>query len=230
MQIRQHDQRGHTDLGWLHSYHTFSFGEYHDPSHMGFRSLRVMNEDRVQPGDGFRTHPHRDMEIISYVLSGQLRHKDSLGHGSVLQADEFQCMTAGTGVMHSEFNPSSTQAVHFYQIWILPEQKGLAPRYEQRSFPAREQDRWTLIASRDGGEGSFIIHQDVRVYLSQLNAGQRVDYQPPVDRHAWLQVLQGEGQVNQRPFTAGDGVAVSDGSPLEVLATQTTRVLLFDLA
>ena len=230
MQLREHNQRGLTDLGWLKSYHTFSFGEYHDPSHMGFRTLRVMNEDRVQPTGGFPTHPHRDMEILSYVLSGQLRHEDSLGHGSVLGAGEFQRMTAGTGVTHSEFNPSPSQPVHFYQIWIRPEENGLPPSYEQRPFPAHGDGRWALVASREGHEDSLTIHQDVRVYLSSLDAGQRMDYQTPKGRYAWLQVLQGSVQMNQHALVAGDGMAVSEGSPLEMLAVDWAQILLFDLA
>jgi redox-sensitive bicupin YhaK (pirin superfamily) len=222
--------RGGGDHGWLDTRHTFSFNDYHDPDYMGFRVLRVINEDRVQPGQGFGTHGHRDMEIISYVLEGELGHRDSLGHGSVLRPGEFQCMTAGTGIRHSEFNPSATEPVHFYQIWILPVRPGLVPSYDQKSFPkAEQQGRLRLVASPDGRDGSLTIHQDAEVFLSSLPAGQQVTHSLRSGRYAWLQVLRGAIQLNGVALAAGDGAAVSDESSLAVNTAGPAEVMLFDL-
>jgi quercetin 2,3-dioxygenase len=228
--VRPASERGHGQYGWLDTHHAFSFNDYYDPSHMGFRVLRVINEDRVQPGQGFGTHGHRDMEIISYVLEGALGHRDSLGNGSVLRPGEFQCMTAGTGIRHSEFNPSESEPVHFYQIWLLPKQQGLRPRYDQRAFPEEERrGKLRVVASSDGRDGSLTIHQDAEVLLTSLAAGERVSHELAPRRHAWLQVLRGAAQLNGGPLSAGDGAAVSDESSLTVLGTESCEVMLFDL-
>lgn len=230
LQVRKSTDRGHADHGWLNTYHSFSFADYHDPAHMGFRSLRVMNEDRVQPGMGFGTHGHRDMEIISYVLDGALEHKDSLGNGEVLRPGEFQRISAGTGVRHSEFNPSATEPVHFYQIWLLPQQPGLKPSYEQKRFPdAERHNRLRLVASPDAAEGSLLIHQDARVYLSSLDNGQSVAHQLSEGRHAWLQVLKGSVTLNGQPLQTSDGAALSNVRNLEINATEPSEFMLFDL-
>ncbi len=229
--VRKTEDRGHFDYGWLETYHTFSFGAYRDPDHMGFRSLRVINEDRVQPGQGFSTHPHKEMEIISYVLDGALEHRDSLGNGSVIHAGEVQKMSAGTGVTHSEHNHSQTEIVHFLQIWILPERKSLEPSYEQRSF-AEHEKRGTLrlIASRDGGDGSVTIHQDVSIYLTVLDPGQQVVHRLSADRHAWVHVARGRVGLNGHGLATGDGAAVSDEESLTIVGEEAAEVLLFDLA
>jgi redox-sensitive bicupin YhaK (pirin superfamily) len=227
---RPSQERGHAQHGWLNSYHTFSFADYYDPRHMGFRTLRVINEDRVQPGKGFGTHPHRDMEIISYVLEGALAHKDSLGTGSVIRPGEVQRMSAGTGVTHSEFNSSRTELLHFLQIWILPERTGLPPSYEQRAFPTEEKrGNLRLVASRDGRERSVTIHQAVDLYISLLPPGEVVSHLLIPGRHAWIQVARGSLLLNDVTLSAGDGAAVSDESRLTVTATDQTEVLLFDL-
>jgi redox-sensitive bicupin YhaK (pirin superfamily) len=229
--VRKAEQRGHFDHGWLDTRHTFSFADYHDPRHMGFRQLRVINEDRVQPGQGFPTHGHRDMEIISYVLEGGLQHRDSLGTGSVIRPGDVQRMTAGTGVRHSEFNASTSEPVHFYQVWILPEAAGLAPGYEQKTFPeADRRGRLRLVASRDGRDGSVSIHQDARLYAAVLEAGQRVAHALAPGRHAWIQVARGQIALNGQKLGQGDGAAVSDEPELEVAAVEPAEVLLFDLA
>jgi redox-sensitive bicupin YhaK (pirin superfamily) len=223
-------ERGGGDHGWLNTRHTFSFSDYLDPDHMGFRVLRVMNEDRVAPGQGFGMHGHQDMEIISYVLEGELGHNDSLGHGAVLRPGEFQCMTAGTGIRHSEFNPSPTEPVHFYQIWILPDRAGHEPSYDQRSFPAAErQGRLQLVASPDGRENSLTIHQDAEVYLSTLARGEQVTHSLRAGRSAWLQILRGSVQLNGIALEFGDGAAISDESSLAVRAAGPAEVMLFDL-
>ncbi len=228
--VRRSHERGHANHGWLNTYHTFSFADYHDPAQMGFRSLRVMNEDRVAPGQGFGAHPHRDMEIISYVLDGALEHRDSMGNGSVLHAGDFQRITAGTGVQHSEFNPSASEPVHFYQIWLFPNERGLQPSYEERSFsPTEKQDRLRLVASRDGRQGSLTIHQDADVFLSQLEAGRHVSHALAGGRHAWLQVLRGSVQLNEQVLTAGDGAAASELAELSLTAVEAAEVMLFDL-
>ena len=230
LEIRRANERGHVNHGWLDTYHTFSFASYRDPQHMGFRSLRVMNEDRVEPGQGFGTHGHQDMEIVTYVLEGALEHKDSIGNGEVLRPGEFQRMSAGTGITHSEFNPSGAEPVHLYQIWLLPEQKGIEPSYEQKRFAEEERrNRLRLVASPDAADGSLMIHQDARIYLSSLEEGKHVTHTIPSGRHAWLQVLRGAVSVNGHNLGASDGAAVSDQSELQVVATQPAEVMLFDL-
>ena len=228
--VRKSKERGHAGHGWLESFHTFSFAGYHDPKHMGFRDLRVINEDRVQPRRGFDTHSHRDMEILSYVLDGALEHKDSLGTGSVIRPGDVQRMSAGTGVSHSEFNPSASELVHFLQICILPERDGLAPSYEQKHFAVEERrGLLQLVASRDGREGSIRIHQDVDLYATLLAAGQAVEHALRPARNAWLQVARGRGELNGIPLEAGDGAAVSDERSLR-MAGADAELLLFDLA
>jgi redox-sensitive bicupin YhaK (pirin superfamily) len=213
---RPSDQRGLADHGWLQSRHSFSFADYFDPTHMGFRNLRVINEDRVAPGQGFGTHSHRDMEIISYVLDGELGHKDSMGTGSVIRPGDVQRMSAGTGVRHSEMNPSPTRPVHFFQIWLLPERPGIEPGYEQKRFDESEkQGRLRLVAARDGRDGAITVHADA-------------DLQP--GRHAWIQVARGTISVNGHRLDAGDGAAVSDETALELTASSDAEVLVFDLA
>jgi redox-sensitive bicupin YhaK (pirin superfamily) len=230
IRLRKSADRGRFDHGWLSTYHTFSFGDYHDPQQMGFRSLRVMNEDWVVPGQGFGMHPHRDMEIITYVLEGELEHRDSMGNGSVLKPGEFQRMSAGTGVRHSEFNPSTEHPVHLYQIWLRPHTEGLPPSYEARRFhEAEKSNRLRLVASAKGREGSLTIHQAADVYLSRLDAKAEVSHQIAPGRHAWLQVLRGAVALNGEPLTAGDGAAVSDEGALSIAATETAEVMLFDL-
>jgi quercetin 2,3-dioxygenase len=229
-EVRRGSDRGHFNHGWLDTYHTFSFGDYYDPQHTQFRALRVMNEDRVDPGQGFGTHPHRDMEIVTYVLEGALEHKDSMGNGEVLRPGEFQRMSAGTGILHSEFNPSRTEPVHLYQIWLLPRQKGIKPSYEQRAFSAADkQGRLQLVASPDGRDGSLTINQDAAVYLSTLDANQRLSHELAAGRHAWLQILRGAVALNGDTLTAGDGVAVSEERGLSIQAAQPSEVMLFDL-
>lgn len=231
IQVHKAAERGHFNHGWLDTYHTFSFADYYDPAHMGFRSLRVINDDRVQPGQGFGMHGHRDMEIVTYVLDGALAHRDSMGNGAVLRPGELQRMTAGTGVRHSEFNPSDTEWVHLYQIWLLPEQKGLQPSYEQKAF-AEEERRGSLrlVASPSGEHGSLTIRQDARLYLSTLQAGEAVAHVLKPGRHAWLQVLRGQVTLDDHPLAAGDGTAVSDEERLEIMGHNDAEVMLFDLA
>jgi redox-sensitive bicupin YhaK (pirin superfamily) len=229
MQLRRGPDRGHANHGWLDTYHTFSFADYYDEGQLGFRALRVLNEDRVQPGRGFGTHGHQDMEILTYVLAGQLQHRDSLGTGSVLRPGELQRMSAGTGVRHSEFNPSAAEPVHFYQIWLLPERRGLAPSYEQKAFVAEgRRGRWQRVASPDGRDGSLTIHQDAHVFLADVAAGQPLDFAPAPGRHTWLQVLRGAADVNGQALAAGDGLAVSGEPALRVAGA--AEVMLFDLA
>ena len=229
--VRPAEERGRADFGWLDTRHTFSFADYYDPKHTGFRSLRVINEDRVRPGQGFPTHGHRDMEIVSYVLAGALEHKDSLGTGSIILPGDVQRMSAGTGVRHSEYNHSKDEPVHFLQVWILPEHQGLAPGYEQKHFPDdAKRGRLRLIASRDGADGSVTIHADARIYAAVLEPGQRVSHALGDDRHAWLQVTRGALTLNNRPLVHGDGAAVSDEPGLTIAGAQTAEVLLFDLA
>ena len=229
--IRKAADRGHADHGWLDSYHTFSFADYHDPAHMGFRALRVINDDRVARGQGFGSHSHRDMEIISYVLEGALAHKDSMGTDGVLRPGDVQRMSAGTGVVHSEFNGSKTDPVHFLQIWIKPDAKGMAPRYEQKTFPAADKrGRLCLVASPDGDAGSLRINADARVYAGVLDAGQQVDLALGDGRHAWVQVAEGRVRLNGQELAAGDGVAISDERHLNIEGTDAGEVLVFDLA
>jgi hypothetical protein len=229
--IRDAAARGHADYGWLDTYHTFSFDSYRDPQYMGFRSLRVMNEDVVQPGQGFGEHPHRDMEIVTYVLEGALAHKDSMGNGEVLRAGEFQRMSAGTGITHSEFNPSDDEPVHLYQIWLFPSRKGIEPSYEQRRFAEVERrNRLQLVASPDGAEGSLLIHQDARVYLSTIDDGKETSHNLADGRHAWLQVLRGAVSLNGHSLKTSDGAAVSEERLLTIQAKGVADVMLFDLA
>ena len=231
--VRKADERGHFDHGWLDTRHTFSFADYHDEAHMGFRALRVVNEDRVQPGEGFPTHGHRDMEILSYVLEGALAHRDSTGGQGVLRPGEVQRMSAGTGVRHSEFNGSKDEPVHFLQIWILPDRAGHAPSYEQKPFPDEEKRRrLRLVASPGGEDGALRIHADARVYATILADGESARHALAPGRHAWVQVARGELSVNGRTLRAGDGAAVSDEREL-VLAGRgaaEAEALLFDLS
>lgn len=231
MLIRRSKERGYADHGWLQSFHTFSFADYFDPEHMGFRSLRVINEDRVQPGKGFGTHPHKDMEIISYVLEGALEHRDSLGTGSTIRPGELQRMSAGTGVTHSEFNPSRDSSVHFLQIWILPKTRGISPSYEQKNFPASEREgRLRLVASHDGREGSITVHQDVNMYAALLSPEQKLQYEVASGRHAWVHLARGSVELYQVRLEAGDAAGISEAGPLEIVGQTFSEVLIFDLA
>lgn len=229
--IRPAAERGRTDWGWLDSRHTFSFGEYHDRRHMGFRSLRVINDDRVKPGVGFGTHGHRDMEILSYVLEGGLEHKDSTGGGGVIRPGEIQFMRAGTGVTHREMNASKTEPVHFLQIWIVPDTRGLAPRYDQKAFDAEAARRGlVLLASKDGRDGSIQVQQDVTLWMTRLGAGDERVHALAPGRHAWVHVARGAVTLNGRELDEGDGVAVSDEADLKLVGRGDAEVLLFDLA
>ncbi len=229
--IRKASERGASRFSWLDSQHSFSFGGYNDPHHMGYSDLRVINEDRVVPGAGFGTHGHRDMEIVTYVLQGELAHKDSMGTGSVIRPGDLQRMSAGTGVTHSEMNASADHPVHFLQIWLMPEQKGLEPGYEQKHFDAAErQDQWRLIGSRDGRDGSVTIHQDVSLYTATLSAETELTYDLAAGRSAWVQVTRGAIALNGEHLEAGDGAAVADLDSLTVASTQSdSEILLFDL-
>jgi redox-sensitive bicupin YhaK (pirin superfamily) len=227
--IRLNEDRGHANHGWLDTYFTFSFSNYYDPAHMGFRALRVINEDYIAPGMGFGTHPHKDMEILSYVLSGELGHKDSLGSGGVLKHGEVQFMSAGTGIRHSEANPSPTETTHMLQIWLLPNQGGLDPKYEQKRFPITSQpNQLHLIASRDGREGSFQIRSDAEFYAGTLAAGTLLQ-QKLAGKHGWLQVASGELEVNGKQLGAGDGAAISNENSVAIAATKDAEILVFDL-
>jgi redox-sensitive bicupin YhaK (pirin superfamily) len=231
IRVRKAADRGHFDHGWLDTYHTFSFSRYYDPRQMGFRALRVINEDRIAPGRGFGSHGHRDMEIVTYVLGGALAHRDSLGSGGVLGPGELQRMTAGSGITHSEFNASEAEPIHLYQIWLLPQQEGLEPSYEQKVFPESERrNRLRLVASPDGEDGSLTIRQDARLFLASFDAGQEIARELASDRHAWLQVLRGGVVLNGNTLAAGDGAALSGESALIVRAEGPSEVLLFDLA
>jgi len=229
--VRKASERGVTNIGWLNSRHTFSFGDYFDPRHQNYRALRVINDDRVAPGAGFGTHPHRDMEILSYVLSGQLEHRDSLGAGAVIRPGEWQKMTAGTGVRHSEFNPSPADPVHFLQIWIVPAVRGLPPSYEQRLFPEEEKrGRWRTVASPDGRDGSIVLHQDAVLSATVLKPGEAVSYALSPGRGTWLHVATGSVTVNGHDLWPGDAIAVEGEAAVEVNGRETGEVLLFDLA
>ena len=229
--IRKSEDRGHFDLGWLDTYHTFSFDQYYDPAHTHFRSLRVINEDRVAPDQGFPTHSHRDMEIITYILSGSLQHRDNMRNGSVIRPGDVQRMTAGTGVAHSEFNPSKTESVHLLQIWILPRARNLPPGYEQKFFSDEERrGRLRLIASPDGQDGSVKINQDARVYAGMPEVNQSVEHRQAEDRHAWIQVARGTLNLNGVELHQGDGAAVSNEPRLVIVAHDEAELLLFDLA
>ncbi|MGD9853703.1 MAG: pirin family protein [Planctomycetaceae bacterium] len=231
LRIRKAEERGHFNHGWLDTYHTFSFADYQDPQHVRFRSLRVMNEDRVAPGRGFGTHPYHDMEIVTYVLSGALEHKDSLGNGEVLRPGEFQRMSAGTGITHSEFNPSDTEPVHLYQVWLLPEQKGIEPSYEQRRFPVdARHNRLKLVASRDAAEDSLLIHREARISLALLDKNRQIEQLFPTGRHAWVQVLSGSVVLNEQTLETGDGAALSEEPVIQIHAVADSEVMLFDLA
>jgi len=227
MVIRKANERGHANHGWLDTYHTFSFADYHDRQWMGYRSLRVINDDLVMPGEGFGTHPHRDMEIITYVLSGALAHKDSMGNGRTIRAGEFQYMAAGTGVQHSEFNPSPDEAVHLLQIWIQPDHKGAKPAYGEKA--AQAENGWQLITSKTGRENSLAINQDADLWLAKLEPQQAVEHTPGAGRHAWLHVTEGEITLNGRTLAGGDAAAVDDQSTLNLVAVKPSQVLLFDL-
>jgi quercetin 2,3-dioxygenase len=229
--VRPADDRGKTQTSWLDSHHTFSFNQYYDPRYTGFRDLVVINEDHVAPGKGFPTHGHRDMEIISYVVEGELAHRDSTGVSSVIRPGDVQRMSAGTGVRHSEFNPSDTEPTHFLQIWIQPEQGGLLPSYEQRTFPAADwHGTLRLVASRDGREGSVTVHQDVHLYVTTLEAGEDLMHRLGDDRHAWVQVIRGAVRLNGTSVRAGDGASISKETVLQIGATEAAELLLFDLA
>jgi redox-sensitive bicupin YhaK (pirin superfamily) len=228
--VRSAEARGHANHGWLDTYHSFSFADYHDPNHMGFRSLRVINEDRVAPRSGFGMHPHRDMEIITYVLGGQVEHKDSMGTTSVIRAGEVQRMSAGTGVLHSEMNRFE-QELHLLQIWILPERRGLQPSYEQKAFdPKERQGRFRVVASPDGREGSVTVHQDVTLHSTLLGQSEKAEYALKPGRHAWVQIARGAGTLNGVMLKAGDGAAVSNEGTLVLMASEPLEALLFDLA
>lgn len=228
--LRQAKERGQTDLGWLKSYHSFSFGRYYDQRHMGFRSLRVINDDRIAPGRGFPTHPHRNMEIISYVLDGALQHKDSTGHGSVISSRDIQMMSAGTGITHSEFNPSSELENHFLQIWIEPSLKNVNPRYsENRVTVDQKQNQWKKIAGPDGSKASVSIHADAEIYATVADRGATLDFTVEHGRHAWLQVARGSLEINGTILKAGDAIATSVATSLHVKALEKTDALLFNL-
>lgn len=228
--IRRAGERGHADHGWLNSYHTFSFANYHDPAHMGFRTLRVINDDRVAPGAGFGTHPHRDMEIFSYVLEGAIEHKDSLGNGRVLRPGQIQLMSAGRGVTHSEFNPSRTAPLHFLQIWILPRTRGLTPGYtEWHPQPAHAEMPKVLVISADGRDGSALINQDADIYRLRLQPGQQVTHELAPNRGAWLQIAEGALTFNGADLATGDGASTEAAGTLAFIASRPTEALLFDL-
>jgi hypothetical protein len=231
MTVRRADDRGHADHGWLNSRHTFSFADYMDPKHMGFRSLRVINDDRVSPGRGFGTHPHRDMEIVSYVLEGSLEHKDSMGTGSVIRPGDVQRMSAGTGVMHSEFNGSKTEPVHFLQIWIQPSQRGIAPGYEQKNFSGDDKrGRLRLVASPDGRDGSVTIHADARLYAGTFDKGERAELSILAGRYAWVHVARGRVKVNGQDLGEGDGAEISEEKTVALEGIDGSEALVFDLA
>lgn len=229
MTIRKANERGHADHGWLNTYHTFSFADYYDPQWMGFRDLRVINDDLVTPGMGFGKHPHRDMEIITYILSGALEHRDSMGNGRIIRPGEFQYMAAGTGVQHSEFNPSRDEAVHLLQIWIQPDKPGARPTYGEKSCADAAPGRLHLITSKSGRDGSIRINQDADLWLARISDGQRVTHELSPKRHAWVHVAEGEVTLNGKPLSGGDGVAVSGEPKLELVGKGKAQVLLFDL-
>lgn len=229
--LRRAADRGHADYGWLNTYHTFSFGSYYDPEQRGFRALRVMNEDRVAPGQGFGTHAHDNMEIVSYVLSGALEHKDSMGHGEVLTPGEFQRMSAGTGITHSEFNPSADEPAHFYQIWLHPAVRDEPPSYEQKRFADAElRNALRVVASPDGRDASLTIGQDAVIYLGRLDAGKAVSLKLAGGRHAWLQVLRGEVECLGESLRTSDGAAISDEAVVDIHARADAEVMAFDLS
>ena len=229
--LRHAADRGHAAHGWLDTYHSFSFADYYDPRHMGFGALRVLNDDRVEPGKGFGMHPHRDMEIITYILAGALEHRDSMGNGSVIRPGDVQRMSAGTGVLHSEFNPSKNEPVHLLQIWIEPSVKGIRPGYEQKHYPEQERRaRWRLIASPDGADGSVTIHQDARVYVTLLAEGDTVEHELAPGRQAYVHVASGSAAVNDERLQGGDAAKVTAEQRIVVRGDEAAEVLLFDLA
>jgi redox-sensitive bicupin YhaK (pirin superfamily) len=230
IRLRRSEERGHANHGWLDTRHTFSFADYHDPEHMGFRSLRVINDDRIAPASGFPDHPHRDMEILSFPVEGALEHRDSMGNGSVIRPGEVQYMSAGTGVVHSEFNPSPEEECRLLQVWILPESRGGRPAYEQRRFPPEERrDRFRLVASPDGREGSLTLRRDAEVYSGIFSPGSAGRHALATGRHAWLQVVRGRLRLGDRELAEGDGAAYSDEPEVSLRALEETELLLFDL-
>ncbi|MGA2175290.1 MAG: pirin family protein [Verrucomicrobiota bacterium] len=230
MKIRKANERGHAAHGWLDTYHTFSFADYYDPQWMGFRSLRVINDDLVMPGMGFGTHPHRDMEIITYILSGALQHKDSMGNGRVIRPGEVQYMAAGTGVQHSEFNPSKDEPVHLLQIWIQPDRKGVTPRYAEKSLADAPVGTLLLVTSKTGRDGSIAIHQDADLWLARFSARNHATHKLAKGRHAWIHVAEGQVSLNGEKLCGGDAAAVSEETSLELSAIEPSQVLLFDLS
>ncbi len=234
--VRRSKERGHADHGWLNSFHTFSFADYYDPKHMSFGALRVINEDRITPGAGFPTHPHRDMEIVSYVLEGAIEHKDSMGTGSVIRPGDVQRMTAGRGVTHSEYNHSKSEGAHFLQIWIMPSKAGLTPGYEQKAFPeAEKRGKWRIVASEDGREGSLTVHQDLSLHVTLLEKGEKVSYEPKAGRRQWVQVARGavtvaSGSAKGELLQQGDGAAITETGAIGLEAEEGSEVLLFDLS
>ncbi|HEY8119246.1 MAG TPA: pirin family protein [Methylophilaceae bacterium] len=230
IKLRKSQERGHANHGWLDSYHSFSFANYYDPEHMGYSVLRVINEDVVAPGQGFGMHPHRDMEIVTYMLKGAVRHEDSMGNGSVIKAGDVQRMTAGTGVRHSEVNASNSEAVHLLQIWLLPERDNLTPGYEEKHFDAAEKrDRWCLIASHDGRDGSLTINQDVELHASILSDGKTLDYPMQKDRSLYIQVARGSLRLNDELLDAGDAAKIDAQQAVSLYALEEAEILLFDL-
>lgn len=231
IRVRRAAERGGADHGWLQTAHTFSFSSYHDPAHMGFRALRVINEDHIRPSQGFGEHGHRDMEIITYVLSGALRHRDSMGHSEVLKAGELQRMSAGRGILHSEANASAHEPVHLYQIWLFPQSEGIEPSYEQKAFPDEgKRNQWRLVVSSDGRDGSLRIHQDASIHLATLDEGESLGQPLEAGRAAWLQVLRGAVSLGDQTLKAGDGAAIADESSVDVRASAPSELMLFDLA
>jgi hypothetical protein len=229
MTIRKANERGHADHGWLNSYHTFSFANYHDPNWMGFRTLRVINDDTVAPGAGFGEHPHRDMEIISYVLNGALEHRDSMGNGRVIKPGEFQYMAAGTGVVHSEYNPSKQDPVHFLQIWIQPDKTGAKPAYGEKDYSGAAPGRLNLVASKSGRDGSIRINQDADLWLAKFSDSEKLTHELTPGRHAWVHVAEGSVELNGQKLSAGDGAAISQEAKLQLAGSGKAQVLLFDL-
>ncbi len=229
MNLRKANERGHANHGWLDTYHTFSFADYHDPRWMGFGSLRVINDDLVMPGEGFGLHPHRDMEIITYILSGSLEHKDSMNNGRIIRAGDVQYMAAGTGVRHSEFNPSKDEAVHLLQIWIQPDRRGVTPRYAEKSLAAAPTGQLHLVTSKAGRDGSIAIHQDADLWLARLEPSQKVEHRLDAGRQAWVHVAEGEVTLNGQVLGGGDAASLTAGDPLELVGRKAAQVLLFDL-